>query len=122
MQWYLSALPRANVAARHDPDGRALFDGVLPAIGMHTAVCTDIQFHRQEQQIKYRGALADIADALALSAAPGQVPSPPQRCACILYIYRLIKRGPMLQGQATHASSVCCGCCRSNIIVNAYRC
>lgn len=60
-------------AAHFDPEGRALFDGVLPAIGIHTAACTDIQFHRPERQIKYGGAVVHIADTLALSAAPGQV-------------------------------------------------
>lgn len=86
VQWYLNALPSDTVAAWHDPDGSALFEGILPAVGIHTAECTDIQFHHQERQIKYRGAVADVADTLALSAAPGQVSLPPSIVHAFIYI------------------------------------
>lgn len=87
-QWYQTALPRASVAARFDPDGRALFDGILPAIGIHTGVCTDIRFHRCERQIIYKGAVAEVADTLSLNAAPGQVNAPALAlfvCICIRF-------------------------------------
>ena len=73
MQWYRSALPSYEVAAHIDPDGLSLFDGILPVFGLHTGICKDIQYHRTERQVKYGGAVAEVAETLVRSAAPGQV-------------------------------------------------
>lgn len=73
--WYLTAMHAQGEDFLFDPDCHPLFQGILPAIGMHTAPCSQAVMHRvmRQQIVRYKGELIDISAALAATAAPGQV-------------------------------------------------
>lgn len=73
--WYLEALQPPEEDYLCDPESQVLFQGMLPAIGMHTAPCKNAVLERVKRHrvIRYQGHIAEISNAVALMAAPGQV-------------------------------------------------
>eukprot|EP00892_Ulva_mutabilis_P003470 jgi/Ulvmu1/1495/UM011_0225.1 len=73
--WYFMALQPQDDDCVFDPDSQLLFQGILPAIGIHTGPCTHAVQHRVRRQriIKYAGPIATTASAVAEMAAPGQI-------------------------------------------------